>query len=39
MTNFSPEYRLRIGNYIVIFEIKDGVIVVYLLRHRKHAYR
>ncbi|HHY56654.1 MAG TPA: type II toxin-antitoxin system RelE/ParE family toxin [Chloroflexi bacterium] len=40
LTNFAPEYRLRVGNYRVLFEIEDGDrIVVYAVRHRRDAYR
>ncbi|MDA3925857.1 MAG: type II toxin-antitoxin system RelE/ParE family toxin [Kiritimatiellae bacterium] len=40
LTNFSPEYRLRIGNYRVLFEIENTTeLVVYRIVHRKDAYR
>jgi mRNA interferase RelE/StbE len=39
LTNFTPEYRLRVGNYRVLFEIEDNEIVVYRVRHRKDIYR
>ncbi|NOY42940.1 MAG: type II toxin-antitoxin system RelE/ParE family toxin [Planctomycetes bacterium] len=39
LTNFTPEYRLRVGDYRVLFEIADGTIVVYRVRHRREAYR
>lgn len=40
LTNFAPEYRLRVGNYRVLFEIEDGDrIVVYAVRHRRDTYR
>ena len=39
LTNFTPEYRLRVGNYRVLFEIEDNEIVVYRVRHRKDVYR
>ena len=39
LTNFTPEYRLRVGNYRVLFEIEDNEIVVYHVRHRKDVYR
>jgi len=38
LTNFTPEYRLRVGNYRVLFEVEAGQIVVYRVRHRKEAY-
>ena len=39
LTNITPEYRLRVGDYRVLFEIEDGTIVVYRVRHRREAYR
>ena len=40
LTNFTPEYRLRVGDYRVLFEIEDNSrIVVYRIRHRREAYR
>jgi mRNA interferase RelE/StbE len=40
LTNFTPEYRLRVGDYRVLFEIEDSSrIVVYRVRHRREAYR
>ncbi len=39
LTNFTPEYRLRVGNYRVLFEIEDNKIIIYRIRHRKHAYQ
>lgn len=39
LTNFVPEYRLRVGNYRVLFEVEDNKIVVYRVVHRKDAYR
>ena len=38
LTNFSPEYRLRVGNYRVLFEIKEQKIIIYRIKHRKDAY-
>lgn len=28
LTNFTPEYRLRVGNYRVLFEVEDDTVVV-----------
>ena len=38
LTNFTPEYRLRVGNYRVLFEVEESEIVVYRVMHRKHVY-
>ena len=39
LTNFTPEYRLRIGDYRVLFEIEEETIIFYRIRHRREAYR
>jgi mRNA interferase RelE/StbE len=39
LTNFTPEYRLRIRDYRVLFEIEEETIVIYRIRHRREAYR
>ena len=40
LTNFTPEYRLRVGPYRVLFEVEDdSAIVIYRVRHRRDAYR
>ena len=40
LTNFTPEYRLRVGDYRVLFEIEDtNRVVVYRVCHRREAYR
>lgn len=38
LTNFTPEYRLRVGDYRILFEIEDGKIVIYRIKHRSEAY-
>ncbi len=36
----APEYRLRVGQFRVLFEVEDGIrIVVYRIVHRREAYR
>ncbi len=39
LTRFSPEYRLRVGNYRVLFEIQGSAITIYRIRHRRDVYR
>jgi mRNA interferase RelE/StbE len=39
LTNFSPEYRLRVADYRVLFEIEDNRVIVYRIKRRKEAYR
>jgi mRNA interferase RelE/StbE len=38
LTNFTPEYRLRVGTYRILFEIEDEIIVIYRVKHRSQAY-
>ena len=38
LTNFIPPYRLRVGDYRVLFDIEDNKITVYRVRHRKDVY-
>ena len=38
LTNFTPEYRLRVGDYRVLFETEGDKIIIYRIRHRKEAY-
>ena len=39
LTNFTPEYRLRAGDYRVLFEIEGRNVIIYRIKHRKDAYR
>ena len=40
LTNFTPEYRLRVGQFRVLFEIESETqVVVYRVVHRRAAYR
>ena len=39
LTNFHPEYRLRVGNYRVLFEVEDNEVVIYRIRHRRDVYQ
>ena len=40
LTNHTPEYRLRVGTYRVLFEIiEPNRVVVYRIVHRREAYR
>ncbi len=38
LTDFTPEYRLRVGDYRVLFEVDGNQIVVYRVKHRRDAY-
>jgi mRNA interferase RelE/StbE len=40
LTSFTPEYRLRIGQFRVLFEVEERArIIVYRIVHRREAYR
>ncbi|TVR60432.1 MAG: type II toxin-antitoxin system RelE/ParE family toxin [Spirochaetaceae bacterium] len=40
LTNHTPEYRLRVGDYRVLFEIDSADrVVVYRITHRREVYR
>ena len=39
LTDFFPEYRLRVGDYRILFEIEGDRVVVYRIRHRKDVYK
>jgi len=39
LTDLTPEYRLRVGDYRVLFEIEKDSIIIYRIRHRREAYR
>jgi mRNA interferase RelE/StbE len=38
LTNYTPEYRLRVGNYRILFEIAGNEIIIYCVKHRKDLY-
>jgi mRNA interferase RelE/StbE len=39
LTNYTPEYRLRVGDYRVLFEVDGGKVIIYRIVHRKDAYQ
>ncbi len=39
LTNFTPEYRLRVGNYRILFEIENELIIIYRIKPRDKAYQ
>ncbi len=38
LTDYSPEYRLRVGDYRVLFDLEGNTIVVQAVRDRKEGY-
>jgi mRNA interferase RelE/StbE len=41
LTNSDETYRIRVGNYRVLYEIKDDLLIIKVIRvgHRKEVYR
>ena len=39
LTNHTPEYRMRSGNWRVLFEVEGQKIIVYRVLHRREVYR
>ena len=39
LTNFTPEFRLRVGSYRVLFEVNGDRVIVYRIMHRRIVYR
>ncbi len=39
LTNFTPEYRLRVGDFRVLFELAGNRLTIYRVVNRRDAYR
>lgn len=39
LTNFEPAYRMRIGNYRILFDVINGQIEIGRILHRKESYK
>jgi mRNA interferase RelE/StbE len=39
LTNFVPQYRLRVGDYRVLFDLEGSKVMIYRIRHRRDVYR
>ncbi|MBA7491538.1 hypothetical protein ES702_02086 [subsurface metagenome] len=39
LTKYTPEYRMRVGDWRILFEVERQKIIVYRIRHRREAYR
>lgn len=39
LTNHSPEYRMRSGDWRALFEVADDRVIVYRILRRGEAYR
>lgn len=38
LTNFEPAYRLRVGDYRILFDTEDDKIIIGRVLHRKKSY-
>ena len=39
LSNYFPEYRLRVGNCRILFDLSKNKITIYRIINRKEAYR
>ena len=39
LNRFTNEFRMRCGDWRVLFEIEESEIVIYRIRHRREVYR
>jgi len=39
LTKFTQEYRLRVSDFRILFEIENGEIIVYRIINRRDAYK
>jgi mRNA interferase RelE/StbE len=38
LTNFTPEFRLCVGDYRILFEVDDARVTIFRVLHRKDTY-
>ena len=38
LTDTTPEYRLRVGDYRVLFEVEAAKVIIYRVKHCSDAY-
>lgn len=39
LTKFDPPFRLRVGDYRVLFDVEGNTVTVYRIRHRRESYK
>jgi len=39
LVNFEPAYRLRVGDYRILFDIENNEIIIGRILHRKDSYK
>ncbi len=38
LKNFTPDFRLRVGSFRILFEVNGERVIIYRVLHRKDAY-
>ena len=38
LTNFEPAYRLRVGNYRILFDVIEDTVIIGRVLHRQNSY-
>jgi mRNA interferase RelE/StbE len=38
LTNFEPAYRLRVGNYRILFDVSEDTVIIGRVLHRQESY-
>ncbi|MEA3456794.1 MAG: type II toxin-antitoxin system RelE/ParE family toxin [Campylobacterota bacterium] len=39
LTNHDPKYRLRVGNYRILFDVTETEVIVSRILHRQKSYK
>ena len=39
LTDFEPQFRLRIGDYRALFNVEDDLVTIYRIKHRREVYK
>jgi mRNA interferase RelE/StbE len=39
LTNFEPAYRMRVGDYRILFDVNEDIIEIGRILHRKDSYQ
>ena len=38
LTNFEPAYRMRVGNYRILFDVTEDTVIIGRVLHRQKSY-
>lgn len=39
LTDFEPQFRLRVGDYRALFNVENDLITIYRIKHRREVYK